>query len=328
MAEAPPRPVRAQALLRGFVACGSVAVVEKSARTKRTQLQNANPLCHKDLWDRKVDNEPKSKPVAHLDSTWGHSTFSAGWRVASRTPSLARKDPSSRRMGSGPVEGRRGKLPMRFASLGNPRSFVMSDTPQEPSRTRPRLILASASPRRAELMREYGYEVEVVVPPLAEPTQLTDDVSAAQQAEALSYFKARSVAAVCKTGWVIAGDTVVAVDDRVFGKPVDRADAGIPADGPSSPPRREKARKEGGVPRGEPGPRRIRRWVPPSGVRRERCYPRRANCLTCSETLQCREIRRTVPDGLCFRAASRGGGGWYTISDACGKRSRSPDADS
>jgi len=74
-------------------------------------------------------------------------------------------------------------------------------------------------------MREYGYEVEVVVPPLAEPGQFTEEVSAAQQAEALSYFKARSVAAVRKTGWVIAGDTVVAVDDRVFGKPLDRADA-------------------------------------------------------------------------------------------------------
>ena len=40
-----------------------------------------------------------------------------------------------------------------------------------------RLILASVSPRRAALMREYGYDFEVVKPPLEEPCHVSDDVA-------------------------------------------------------------------------------------------------------------------------------------------------------
>lgn len=88
-----------------------------------------------------------------------------------------------------------------------------------------RLILASASPRRLSLMREYGYVVEVVKPPLREPGDLAHTLPPAQQAEAMSYFKARSVNALFEEGWILAGDTIVSLRDRVFGKPVDRGDA-------------------------------------------------------------------------------------------------------
>ncbi len=89
----------------------------------------------------------------------------------------------------------------------------------------PRLILASASPRRLSLMREYGYVVEVVQPPLREPNDAAHTLPPAQQAEALSYFKARSVNAIFDSGWILAGDTIVSLHGRVFGKPVDRDDA-------------------------------------------------------------------------------------------------------
>jgi len=89
----------------------------------------------------------------------------------------------------------------------------------------PRLILASASPRRASLMQEYGYRFDIVPPPLEEPDHLAADATPMQRAEALSYFKARSVATLVSAGIVLAGDTVVALADRVFGKPVDRDDA-------------------------------------------------------------------------------------------------------
>lgn len=89
----------------------------------------------------------------------------------------------------------------------------------------PRFILASASPRRQALMREYGYNVEVMRPPLTEPKQLGHGLSPGQQAEALSYFKANSVADLVDRGIILAGDTVVALGRRIFGKPLDRDDA-------------------------------------------------------------------------------------------------------
>lgn len=88
-----------------------------------------------------------------------------------------------------------------------------------------RLILASQSPRRRALMADAGFTVDVVPPPVEEPGELGADLSPAQRAEALSYFKARSVVARVTGGVIIAGDTIAALGDRVFGKPVDRDDA-------------------------------------------------------------------------------------------------------
>ncbi len=87
-------------------------------------------------------------------------------------------------------------------------------------------ILASQSPRRQQLLREAGYSFEVVPPPVPEPPTPEQHLSPAQQAEALAYFKARSVADA--TGWrkpVLGADTVVALGERIFGKPADAADA-------------------------------------------------------------------------------------------------------
>lgn len=92
--------------------------------------------------------------------------------------------------------------------------------------SQPTLILASSSPRRRSLMREYGYDVELLAPTVEEPSLIETGGSPAQRAQALSYFKAASVARHREFGWVIGGDTVVALGDEVFGKPVDRDDAG------------------------------------------------------------------------------------------------------
>ncbi len=88
-----------------------------------------------------------------------------------------------------------------------------------------RLILASASPRRAELLREEGYSFEVRVPPFEEPDTPASHGSPPQHAEASSYFKARSVAGTAGDGIVLAADTIVAYRGRVFGKPADDDDA-------------------------------------------------------------------------------------------------------
>lgn len=87
------------------------------------------------------------------------------------------------------------------------------------------LTLASASPRRASLLRDAGYEVTIVPPPHEEPQRRPAQVAPAQWAEALSYYKARSVACGCTSGLVLGGDTVAAIGNEIFGKPRDRHQA-------------------------------------------------------------------------------------------------------
>ncbi|MDO8629514.1 MAG: Maf family protein [Phycisphaerales bacterium] len=89
----------------------------------------------------------------------------------------------------------------------------------------PRLILASASPRRAELLREYGYDFDVISPPADEPPPPGNRTDPVEWAESVSLLKVQSVAALVKNGWILSGDTVAAIGDRIFGKPADRADA-------------------------------------------------------------------------------------------------------
>lgn len=96
--------------------------------------------------------------------------------------------------------------------------------------TRPRhcdppLILASASPRRRQLLREAGYSFVVARPPVSEPEHLGPEVPATYRAEALSYFKARSVVGQFESGLVVAADTIVACGGEVFGKPTDLDEA-------------------------------------------------------------------------------------------------------
>lgn len=101
----------------------------------------------------------------------------------------------------------------------------MSKNSSQLNRVSSRLILASMSPRRAALMREYGYEVEIVAPPIDEPNPVGRELPPAHLAQALSYFKAQAVATSLDAGVILAGDTVVALGQQIFGKAVDRADA-------------------------------------------------------------------------------------------------------
>ena len=88
-----------------------------------------------------------------------------------------------------------------------------------------RLVLASSSPRRRQLLAEAGYDLVVVSPSIQEPAGALENLAPSQQAESLAYFKARAVAAERPDDVVLAADTVVAVGDRVLGKPADRAEA-------------------------------------------------------------------------------------------------------
>jgi septum formation protein len=80
----------------------------------------------------------------------------------------------------------------------------------------PRLVLASASPRRARILRELGVAFRVVVSNADESLQPGEDGAAA--VERLARHKALSVAGR-ETLPVLAADTEVICDGRVLGKP-------------------------------------------------------------------------------------------------------------
>ncbi len=92
-------------------------------------------------------------------------------------------------------------------------------------RANPKLILASASPRRAELLRHCGYEFEAATPPLAEPDAFGVALPPELQAEASSFFKASAVSQTHPQGVILGADTVVALGSQTFGKPRDADDA-------------------------------------------------------------------------------------------------------
>ncbi|MGI8672438.1 MAG: Maf family protein [Luteitalea sp.] len=85
-----------------------------------------------------------------------------------------------------------------------------------------RLILASASPRRADLLRAAGYAFEVRIADLDETPGLTE--TADQLVTRLSLAKARAIDAG-PDDVVIAADTTVVCNDVILNKPVDAADA-------------------------------------------------------------------------------------------------------
>jgi septum formation protein len=75
------------------------------------------------------------------------------------------------------------------------------------------------------LLREQGYACRVQPPPYQEPGLHDSRLTPAQHAEALSFFKARSVASEVEAGMILGADTVVAYAGRLFGKPHDADDA-------------------------------------------------------------------------------------------------------
>jgi septum formation protein len=88
---------------------------------------------------------------------------------------------------------------------------------------KPMLILASASPRRAEIMRALGLEFEAVQSDAPEAWQAGEPP--ADYVVRVARAKAASVASRRDSGLVIAADTEVVVDGHPLGKPADAADA-------------------------------------------------------------------------------------------------------
>lgn len=87
-----------------------------------------------------------------------------------------------------------------------------------------RLVLASASPRRAALLAQISLTPDAIVPAAVDEAPRADETPAAY-ALRLAEEKARAIAA-CETGaYVLAADTVVACGRRILPKALDEATA-------------------------------------------------------------------------------------------------------
>lgn len=79
------------------------------------------------------------------------------------------------------------------------------------------LILASESPRRRELVAKLGMSFRCVAPHCSEA--LTPGLSIEAQIQELAKRKAKSITATENATWILAADTLVALDDQILGKP-------------------------------------------------------------------------------------------------------------
>lgn len=89
---------------------------------------------------------------------------------------------------------------------------------------RPTLILASASPRRRQLLARAGYRFEVDPSEVDEPEPCSGQAVAPYVA-GLAWRKALAVASRRGTGLVLSADTACSVDGTILNKPRDRTDA-------------------------------------------------------------------------------------------------------
>ena len=84
-------------------------------------------------------------------------------------------------------------------------------------------ILASASPRRKELLEMAGYHFEII--PSTCEEQVPEGLAPKDIVEGLAYQKALDVYALHPESIVLGADTIICFDDEILGKPQNEADA-------------------------------------------------------------------------------------------------------
>lgn len=92
------------------------------------------------------------------------------------------------------------------------------------------IILASASPRRKEILEGLGVDIEVLTAPTDEDSDITDPAALTRE---LAQRKGRAVYELmqeigredAESAVIISADTVVCCEGEILGKPRDRADA-------------------------------------------------------------------------------------------------------
>ena len=83
-----------------------------------------------------------------------------------------------------------------------------------------KIILASKSPRRKQLLRQIDFDFKVV------PSKIEEDLSLKLKpflfVEYYANLKAQNVANKYQNSWVIGADTIVVFNEKIFGKPKDK----------------------------------------------------------------------------------------------------------
>lgn len=86
-----------------------------------------------------------------------------------------------------------------------------------------KLILASKSPRRKELLEQIGIKIEI------SPSSINEESVQIKTPEAyvqeLSFLKAANTALLYPESWILGADTIVVVRDQILGKPQSKTDA-------------------------------------------------------------------------------------------------------
>ncbi len=87
-----------------------------------------------------------------------------------------------------------------------------------------KIILASSSPRRADILKQHSIKFDVLPSPYQEDHSVTD--FSYSFVESLAYNKAKAVLPILKEpASIIGADTVVVLDNKILGKPKDYNDA-------------------------------------------------------------------------------------------------------
>jgi septum formation protein len=87
------------------------------------------------------------------------------------------------------------------------------------------IILASASPRRKQLLSNAGYQFSVIHPEIDEAAYSTDRIASEQYAQKLALAKAKSIAVKHPESIVISADTIVDFHGEIIGKPANAKEA-------------------------------------------------------------------------------------------------------
>ncbi len=85
------------------------------------------------------------------------------------------------------------------------------------------IILASASPRRKEILKSKGYDFKII--PSSYDENITSKKYSKELVEFCAYNKALDVLKNNNGSVIVSADTVVVIDDIILGKPKDKLDA-------------------------------------------------------------------------------------------------------
>ena len=86
-----------------------------------------------------------------------------------------------------------------------------------------RIVLASRSPRRSELLKQLGFDFDIIPSRVEENSEQNE--TPREQVIRLAEAKALDVGAQHPGRWIIAADTVVCIDGSILGKPKNAEEA-------------------------------------------------------------------------------------------------------